>query len=103
MIWAKQKFAGADYAPYLDRLAELQLANGPICGQFIMVAKKAAAGEGIYFVGVPNQSYLAGFDGFEVIPDSELPTEVDYLLLADISSDEYRFHIKTPGGPTFPH
>jgi hypothetical protein len=41
-----------------------------------------------YYVGVP--SFLAEFDGFDIVPESQLPNEIDTVLLADATTDEFK-------------
>jgi arylsulfatase A-like enzyme len=43
-----------------------------------------------YYVGVPDQSFLAEFDGFDIVPESQLPNEIDTVLLADATTDEFK-------------
>ena len=97
MIWGKRRFAHADYAPYFDRLEKLLMANPTLYRQFIMVSTKAAgAGEGMYYVGVPNETFMSGFDGFERVQEAELPKIIDTLHIADATTDEFksRFEFK---------
>jgi len=98
-MWAKRRFKYAEFAPYQDILGELQMANAKICGQFIMVSvdTKDEPGESEYYVGVPNKAFLMPFVGFQQIQESELPREIDTLLLADVASEEFqrRFTFKT--------
>lgn len=68
MVWAKHRFAYADYSPYFDRLEKLLMANATLYRQFIMVSTETDnAGVSDYYVGVPHKAFLAGFDGFETV------------------------------------
>jgi hypothetical protein len=91
MIWAKRQFRFAEYAPYMERLDRLMLANPSMYSQFIMVStdvSKPALSN--YYVGVPDQSFLAEFDGFDIVPESQLPNEIDTVLIADATTDEFK-------------
>jgi hypothetical protein len=82
MIWAKRQFRFPEYAPYMERLDKLMLANPSMYSQFIMVStgvSKPALSN--YYVGVPDQSFLAEFDGFDIVPESQLPNKIDTVLL----------------------
>ena len=91
MIWAKRRFAYADYSPYFDRMEKLLLANSTPYREFIMVSTKASGpGESNIYVGVPNDTFLAAFDGFEPIQELALPQLIDTLHIADATTDEFR-------------
>jgi hypothetical protein len=89
MFWAKRSFEFAAYAPYQDRLGELQMANPTMASQFIMVSTKTNARVSDYYLGVPLKAFLADFDGFSYVAEQELPKEIDTVLLADLASDEF--------------
>ena len=66
----------------MARLDKLMLANPSMYSQFIMVStgvSKPALSN--YYVGVPDQSFLAEFDGFDIVPESQLPNKIDTVLL----------------------
>jgi hypothetical protein len=91
MFWAKRKFAYADYGRYQDLLARLQLANAARYPEFIMVSKRTAdPGVSEYYVGVPQQSLLSLFDGFERVDESALPKVIDVLHLADATKEPFK-------------
>jgi hypothetical protein len=91
MIWAKRSFEYAEYAPYMDRLENLLFANPTLYRQFIMVAVDLPRSRSrAYYVGVPNDTFLDPFDGFEMVHESALPSEIDTVLIADQTSDEFR-------------
>lgn len=98
MIWGKRRFAWAEYAPYSDLLQSLMMAAPALCQQFIMVsAQTENAGVSDYYVGVPNESFMAGFDGFERVAESDLPKEIDNVdLAADQGGEEFtsRFQLR---------
>lgn len=97
MIWLKRRFAYADFAPYQDRLGQLQLANASQYREFMMVSRKEGApGESDYYVSLPNDTFERLFDGFVRVADAELPREINTILLADTTCDEYtsRFTFK---------
>jgi hypothetical protein len=78
MFWAKRRFNYAEYAPYMERLEKLMMANPSQYEQFIMVStyvKRPGLSE--YYVGVPSEAFLALFDGFEPVAESDLPKVVD--------------------------
>jgi hypothetical protein len=41
MIWAKRRFANAEYAPYLDKLQKLMMVQPTRAQQFIMVSTES--------------------------------------------------------------
>jgi hypothetical protein len=65
MIWAKRRFEYAAYARYQDLLEEFLMRNPALYRQFIMVCTNTDdPGVSDYYVGVPHQAFLVGFDGF---------------------------------------
>jgi hypothetical protein len=97
MIWVKRDCKHADFAPYQDRLEKLMMANPTRYREFIMVSVETGSPTvSTYFVGTPGKAFMAAFDGFEPVPESELPKQIDTLLIADATSDEFksRFHFK---------
>ncbi|HEX8165247.1 MAG TPA: hypothetical protein VF601_05600 [Beijerinckiaceae bacterium] len=73
------------------------MANARLYPQFIMVSVETEpAGESEYYVGVPSKALLSVFDGFEEVSEAELPKEIDTVLLADTTKDEFtsRFTLK---------
>jgi len=100
MKWAKRQFRFAEYVPYFDRLEKLTIANPTLYREFIMVSTKTEErGTDEVYVGVPNKSFLSAFDGFEEIEESNLPKEIDTLLIADGTTEEFksRFRFKHKG------
>jgi hypothetical protein len=56
-----------------------------------MVCKETdQRGHADYYLGLPNPSLLAAFEGFEIVPDNQLPTEIDSILVADTTADEFK-------------
>src|SRR6516162_2239936 len=53
--------------------------------EFMMVAVKRWHGgkEDEYYIGVPDKRFFVWFDGFTPVAESELPKEIDVVLLAD--------------------
>ena len=91
MIWAKRRFEYAAYAPYQGRIGDLQMANPTLYRQFIMVdVDTDRPGVSDHYVGLPHQTFLAGFDGFESVGEDQLPKEVDGVSLADMTDAEFR-------------
>jgi hypothetical protein len=91
MRWAKRRFEGADYGPYFDLFEKLLMANPKFYRQFIMVSTKTdEPGVNDMWIGVPDPSFLAEFDGFEGVTESELPKEIDTLLIADATTDQFK-------------
>jgi Pentapeptide repeats (8 copies) len=83
-------FRGAD-------LSDAPLQNPTLQSQFIMVSIDTdARGESDYYVGVPDQTFLADFDGFEIVAETDLPREIDAVLYADQSSENFtrRFRLR---------
>jgi hypothetical protein len=91
MNWAKRDFRFAEYAPYMDRLEALLIANPTLYRQFIMVSTKTDdPAIGTYFIGMPSHLLLSAFDGFAPVAESELPKEIDTLLIADATTEEFK-------------
>lgn len=98
MIWARRRFKWAEYAPYQDRVGDLQMAAPTLYRQFIMVdVETGESGVSDHYIGLPNQALLAAFDGFEVVGEDQLPKEIDGVSLADTSDDEFtsRFRLRS--------
>jgi phage terminase large subunit len=82
MIWSKRKFQDADYAPCMERLSQLMLADASRADQYMMVSTEDdAADVDEYYISVPNEVLLRLFDGFERVPESALPKEIDMIHL----------------------
>jgi hypothetical protein len=78
MIWGKRRFRFAEYSPYFDRMEKLILANAALYREFIMVSVKTEkVGESDIYVGVPSKPFMAGFDGFSPVEETELPKVID--------------------------
>lgn len=97
MIWLKRRFEWAEYSPYFDLLEKLLLNNAPLYQEFMMVSTKTEnAGVSDYYVGLPNEAFVAGFDGFERVGEKELPKRIDVLHIADATKEPFksRFHFE---------
>jgi hypothetical protein len=96
MIWAKRRFEYAEFAPYQDRLDKLILKHPAMHDQFVMVSvevKKPRLSD--YYIGLPTEALLPLFDGFELVAESELPKEIDAILVASLTPEfENRFHLR---------
>lgn len=89
--WAKRRFEWAEYAPYQDKLEKLLMANATQYREFMMFSMEQKVGLSDVYVGVPSAAYLAVFDGFERVAESDLPKFVDTLLVADANAFKERF------------
>ena len=97
MVWGKRRFDGVDYVPHFDRLEKMLLSNGSLYREFIMVSTKTDRPQTAdFYLGVPNKSFLAAFDGFEKISESQLPKLIDTLHIADATTENFtsRFQFK---------
>ena len=95
MVWGKRKFEYADYGPYMERLANLQMANPTQYREFIMVSIRTSnVGTSHYYVGVPHKTLMGGFDGFENVAESDVPKVVDTLHLGDRNEFNSRFQFR---------
>jgi len=73
------------------------MANPTLYREFIMVSTKSeGAANSMYYVGLPNEKFMAAFDGFERVEETELPKIIDTLRIADATTDEFksRFEFK---------
>jgi hypothetical protein len=85
MILAKRRFQHADYGPYMDRIADLQLKYPDKHEQFVMTARRVDAPEPgwrNYYVGVPDETFLQDFDGFQRINEEAVPNDMENILVA---------------------
>lgn len=101
MIWAKRRFAYADYSPYQDTLEQLLMANPNRYQEFLMVAVRAGDnGASDCYVGLPSSALLAPFDGFREVSEAALPSEIDTFLFGDQTKEPFtsRFKFKQPLG-----
>jgi hypothetical protein len=100
MEWIKRRFQYAEYGRYMDRLSELQVQNPALYQQFMMVGVKRLhrGEEDEYYIGVPDKRFLVWFDGFAQVGESELPKEIDIVLLADQTKKDFtsRFRFRAP-------
>ena len=91
MVWAKRRFDGIEYVPYMDRLQKLMMTNAARYAEFIMVSVKTnKAIVDDYFVGVPDKMFLPLFDGFEPVPEDSLPKIIDTCLIADQTKEPFK-------------
>jgi hypothetical protein len=91
VIWGRRQFAKADFARYHERLIKLLHANPAQYREFAMVGTNTEAPTvRMYYVGVPMEAFMEAFDGFEAVKDQELPREIDVVIVADVSSEEFR-------------
>jgi hypothetical protein len=75
----------------------LQLRSSAPSQQFMMVSTKTPDGAlSDYYVGLPSDAFLVGFDGFEVVAEADLPKEIDALDFGIMVDQEFtsRFTIK---------
>ena len=85
MIWAKRRFQHADYGPYQDRMADLQIKYQDKADQFVMTARPVDASEPGWrncYIGVPDETFLQGFDGFQRIDEKAVPDDMETILFA---------------------
>jgi hypothetical protein len=47
-----------------------------------------------FYVGVPNGAFMAVFDGFERVEESQVPKVIDTLHIGDANEIERRFQFK---------
>ncbi len=99
MVWLKRRLEGIGYTPYMDYLEKLLLNNKPLYQEFIMVSRKTdEAGVSDYYIGLPNEAFVAGFDGFERANENELPKSINAVLIADQTKKPFtsRFQFAPP-------
>ncbi len=95
MIWAKRRFAYAEFAPYQDIMEKLLMANATQYQEFLMVSVNAGGpGESDYYIGLPNKTLLAPFDKFQEVSEAELPKEIDTFLLGDQTKEPFTSRFK---------
>jgi hypothetical protein len=102
MQWIKRRFQDAEYAPYMDKLGELQMQNPAQYQEFIMVAVRRwhRGEEDEYYIGVPDKRFLVWFDGFTPVGELELPKEIDIVLLADQSKRPFTSRFRFRESPS---
>jgi hypothetical protein len=91
MIWGKRAFSGAeDFGRYQELLIKLLYEHSACYREFMMVnIKTEHPSSRMYYVGVPTEDFMTGFDGFEYVRDEELPKVIDAVIVADIGSEEF--------------
>jgi hypothetical protein len=97
MIWIKRRLSGVEYVPYMDRLEKLMMAMPSQYAEFLMFSTKTEKfGVDDYYVGVPTIQLLPVFDGFDDVPEKDLPKEIDVFLLGDQTKEPFtgRFKFK---------
>ena|SRR5712692_9381014 len=98
MYWIKRRFRYADYAPYMDKLEKLLMANATMYQEFLMVSTEVEGNpmESDYYMGVPHKALAIGFDGFTPVQESELPKVIDTFHLGDATKKPFqsRFRFK---------
>jgi hypothetical protein len=97
MIWLKRQFRAADYAPYQDILEKLLTGSPTRYAEFLMVCTNTEDPlVSDYFVGMPDDSRVGLFHGFQRIAESDLPKEIDTFLLGDQTKQPFtsRFSLK---------
>jgi hypothetical protein len=78
-------------------MEKLLMANPMQYQEFLMVSVDAGApGESDYYIGLPNKTLLAAFDGFQEVTEAQLPKEIDSFLLGDQTKEPFtsRFKLK---------
>ena len=98
MFWAKRRFEYAAYGPYQDQLEKLLMANPTHYKEFLMVSTKTddpAVSD--YYIGVPSETFLAAFDGFERVAESDLPKEIDSFHLGDATKEPFKSRFRSRG------
>lgn len=95
MIWLKRQFRAADYAPYQNILEKLMMGSPAQYPEFLMVCKHTDDPlVSDYFIGLPNDSRVALFHGFQQVAESDLPKEIDSFLLGDQTKDPFKSRFK---------
>ena len=94
MEWCKRRIEGVGYVPYFERLEKLLMANSARYAEFIMVSVNVEALVDDYYVGVPEKSMPALFDGFEPVRENELPKVIDILHIADATKEPFSSRFK---------
>jgi hypothetical protein len=98
MVWIKRRFNAADYAPYMKRLENLLMANASRYPEFLMVSTKTDEPlVSDYYIGVPNESFLIGFDGFERVAENDVPKEIDSFHLGDATKEPFKSRFRFRG------
>jgi hypothetical protein len=82
MFWAKRRFKRFEDEPYKARILELMMADLDHYNQFIMVSRHVSPSLSEYYVGVPSETCLAKFDGFERVAEGDVPTVIDHVHIA---------------------
>lgn len=82
MIWGKRRFQDAEYAPYMEKLSQIMLADASRAAQYMMVSTEdEESGAEEYYISVPDEALMRLFDGFQRVPDSALPKEINVIHL----------------------
>jgi hypothetical protein len=80
---------------YFDHLEKLMMAAPTQYRQFMMVSTDTdEPGVSDFYVGVPNEAFMAWFDGFERVEESQVPKVIDTLHIGDANEIERRFQFR---------
>jgi hypothetical protein len=83
MIWAKRRFDGIEYVPFMDLMEKLLMANAARYAEFVMVSVKTDKPlVDDYYVGLPDKMFLPMFERFEPVGDDALPKIIDTCLIS---------------------
>jgi hypothetical protein len=50
-----------------------------------------------YYIGVPNEAFLIGFDGFERVAEADLPKVIDTFHLGDATKEPFQSRFRFRG------
>jgi hypothetical protein len=91
MNWGKRALSDIDFGRHHEHLLKLLYLNPGRYREFMMVATKTEdPAFRMYYVGVPPEVPTRAFEGFEYVPDEELPKEIDTVIVAAVESEEFR-------------
>jgi hypothetical protein len=91
MNWGKRALSNIeDSSRYHEHLLKLLYSNPGRYQEFMMVTTKTEEPTSrMYYVGVPPEVPTGAFEGFEYVPEGELPKEIDSVIVAAVESEEF--------------
>jgi hypothetical protein len=93
MLWARKAIDPAEWGPTQDQFEELFVKLGSPKQMMLVASFDVASGGSTLFMSLPNTTFLGSFTGFEMVLESELPSEAALLVGR---SDEVEKHFRYP-------
>lgn len=87
-IFAKRVMSVAEWIPVQERMGALQMAMGGSVELMMLSCDSAERGKETIYIGLPDGSLLAQFEGFSQINQADLPPYMSTLICNETGSAE---------------